>query len=183
MRDKEDLLIERLKSYVTIGAPSVSSECIAYPPVTDEELEDAERKIGFRLPSLLRKIYLHVGDGGFGSWYGLLSLDTDRERDRWSMTRWYLAMRSMTQEDIDTHWADEAQEDTPGLWPEKLLAICDWGCNISSSIDCSQPECPVYRQDNNINAHKFILKSPSLWQWLTDWLDGISTSRDGSTGE
>ena len=60
-----------------------------------------------------------------------------KESDRWSMTHWYLAMRSMTQEDIDTHWGDEAEEDTPGLWPEKLLTIYDWGCNISSSIDCS----------------------------------------------
>lgn len=59
MIDKENMLIERLKFHATIGTPSVSSECIVYPPVTYEELEDAERKIGFMLPSLLRKIYLN----------------------------------------------------------------------------------------------------------------------------
>lgn len=135
----------------------------------------------FRLSS--ERSTLTWDDGGFGSWYGLLSLDTERDRGTWSSVQWYLAMRSMTQEDVDTHWVDETEEDKPRLWPEKLLTICDWGCNISSSIDCSQPECPVYRQDNNINVSKCALESPSLWQWLTDWLDGTSTCMDRSTCE
>jgi hypothetical protein len=45
MVDKEDKLIELLKSQVVIGTPSVASEYIAYPPVTHEELEHAERHI------------------------------------------------------------------------------------------------------------------------------------------
>jgi hypothetical protein len=113
-----------------------------------------------------------VGDGGFGPDYGLLRLSTENNPLTDSVIRWYLGLRSMTQGDIDTCWADEAEEDKPRRWPEQLLIICDWGCNIYSCIDCSKPECPVSRQDNNISVSQSALESPSLYQWLVDWLDG-----------
>lgn len=49
MVDEEDILIARLKSRITIGTSS-ASEYVAYPPVTHEELVDAERRVGFALP-------------------------------------------------------------------------------------------------------------------------------------
>ncbi len=42
----------------------------------------------------------------------------------------YLQRRSLTQEAIDLAW--EQDEEKPFVWPEKLLMIYDWGCNIYS---------------------------------------------------
>lgn len=173
--NKEDELVERLKAKIT-GSLSSTSHAPLPPPVTREELDEAERSLGFALPPLVRRIYGDVSDGGFGPGYGLLRLTAEENSLTHSVVRWYLAMRSMTPDDIDLHWADESEEDRPRLWPEKLLTMCDNGCNIYSCIDCSQLECPVYREDSNISfCHVLALESPSLYQWLTDWLDDKQT--------
>ncbi|MGW4564825.1 hypothetical protein ACWEN3_21225 [Streptomyces sp. NPDC004561] len=68
----------------TIQLKSQSKEVAAYyadaprgplfPPVTLTELERAERRIGRRLPELLRRVYTEVANGGFGAGGGLASL-------------------------------------------------------------------------------------------------------------
>ncbi|MFE3506398.1 SMI1/KNR4 family protein, partial [Kitasatospora sp. NPDC059160] len=47
---------------------------LLFPPVTMAEVEAVERKIGRRLPDVLRRIYTEVADGGFGPDGGLVSL-------------------------------------------------------------------------------------------------------------
>ena len=42
--------------------------------VSDAEIAEAERRLGFQLPELLRELYTCVGDGGFGPGYGFLGL-------------------------------------------------------------------------------------------------------------
>jgi hypothetical protein len=37
-------------------------------------VEDVERTLGFRLPSLMRRLYTEVGNGHFGPMWGLLRL-------------------------------------------------------------------------------------------------------------
>lgn len=49
-----------------------------FPPVTPGEAEAAENMIGRPLPTLLRRIYTEVGDGGFGPDGGLASLTGGR---------------------------------------------------------------------------------------------------------
>lgn len=85
----------------------------------------------------------------------------------------------MTQEELDAAWDTEQEEqldvvwgDSPIVLPEKLLSICEWGCNIYSCIDCSKPEYPVLRNDNNVSFRTFALEAPSLHEWLESWLDG-----------
>lgn len=167
MEDRETRLIERLKAQIESG--ETVSFAFMEPPVSQEELADAENMLGFELPSLLRRIYLEVGNGGFGE-YNLFTLSNKGTKyDFDAIVQNYINMRSMTQEDIDTHWTDE--EDKPSLWPEKLLMICDWGCNIYSHVDCASPECRVLRSDANISHSQFAIESPSLYQWLEGWLN------------
>ena len=52
-----------------------------HPPVTPSGLDDAERRLGFRLPKLLGRLYLQVGNGGFGPDYGLLALNEHGARN------------------------------------------------------------------------------------------------------
>ena len=42
----------------------------AFPPATEQELHETETILGFRLPPLLRALYAHLGNGGFGGKLG-----------------------------------------------------------------------------------------------------------------
>src|SRR5690348_994169 len=44
------------------------------PPVSQEQLERCEASLGFRLPELLRRLFLEIGNGGFGPGYGLFPI-------------------------------------------------------------------------------------------------------------
>jgi len=46
------------------------------PPVSDADIAEAERRLGFQLPGLLRQLYGTIADGGFGPPYGFLPLLT-----------------------------------------------------------------------------------------------------------
>lgn len=175
---RENELIERLReairtNYSPVGEYSWHRQT-ASPPVSVEELAQAEAQLGFELPSFVRRLYLEVGNGGFGPGYGLFPLNvhnpsSNSQTD--SLVTAYLAMRSMTQKDIDTYWADE--EEKPSLWPERVLMLNDWGCNIYSCLDCSSVELPIFRMDSNENFMiEWAFEAPSLQQWLETWLNG-----------
>ena len=127
----------------------------AAPPATSAQLEASEAALGFALPPLLRQLYLEVGSGGFGPGGGLLGLPNAR-------------------------------------LPGRLLPLCEWGSGISSALDCTGPESPVIRIDPNMAKAEVParvpaalhferaaevkdacwVESPSLGQWLIEWLDG-----------
>jgi SMI1 / KNR4 family (SUKH-1) len=171
---KENTLIERLKETIRTNRHPTGEYTwhrqIASPPVTVEELAQAEVQLGFELPTFLRRLYLEVGDGGFGPGYGLFPLNAHNPSTD-SLVTAYLGMRSMSQKDIDEHWADE--EVKPSLWPERVLMICDWGCNIYSCLNCSSPDLPILRMDSNVNFMvEWAIEASSLQQWLETWEDG-----------
>ena len=85
----------------------------SFPPPTLAALRDAERAMGFALPSLLKRLYLEVGNGGFGPGYGLYGLSGGyREDDVGDLTF------------PDLYLVDADSE----VWPKKLVPICNWGC-------------------------------------------------------
>ncbi len=139
-------------------------------PVTVEDVAQAEVQLGFELPAFLKRLYLEVRNGGFGPGYGLFPLN-DHHPSTDSLVTAYLGMRSMSQKDIDEHWADEKEK--PALWPERVLMMCDWGCNIYSCLNCSSPDLPIFRMDSNVNFMvEWAIEASSLQQWLEAWVDG-----------
>ncbi len=67
----------------------------------------------------------------------------------------------------------------PALWPERVIVLCDWGCNIYSCLDCSSPELPIFCMDNNENfLLERALEAPSLYQLLEMWIDGTLAHLD-----
>ncbi len=46
------------------------------PPASLADIDEAEKRLGFQLPSLLRELYGIVADGSFGPPYGFLPLLT-----------------------------------------------------------------------------------------------------------
>jgi hypothetical protein len=44
---------------------------LAYPPASEQQLNETEQQLGFNLPLLLRLLYAQVANGGFGPGYGI----------------------------------------------------------------------------------------------------------------
>jgi hypothetical protein len=128
--------------------------------VSDAEIAEAERRLGFQLPELLRELYTCVGDGGFGPGYGFLGLikpvpigDFTGE----SVVELYEIFRAGDPE--NPSWS----------WRERLLPVVDWGCAIRSCIDCSTPALQIFRDEPYVSC---VSESPSFEQWLSDWATG-----------
>ncbi len=145
----ETILLERLRERAQVETPGRQT-------ATPVQIEAAEARLKLRLPELLQEIYTEIGSGGFGPGdAGLRPLAS-------------------------------------ALLPGRLYPLCDWGSGILSALDCTAPEAPVIRIDPNMpkadvpvrvpGALHFDraaevksacwVESPSLAQWLTDWLDG-----------
>jgi SMI1/KNR4 family protein SUKH-1 len=119
-------------------------------PATLEAVQAAERDFGYPLPSLLRRLYLEVANGGFGPGYGLFRLPL------------------------------AANEWKPEWWPDmppSLLPLCHWGCAIHSFVDCAGGEAAMWGWDPNPAPDDDIGKAlfreqGTLREWLTRWLGG-----------
>jgi SMI1 / KNR4 family (SUKH-1) len=176
MIDRENNLIERL---IVATRTGLLDKQQANPPVRQEDLVHAEAMIGFSFPPILRRIYLEVGNGGFGPGYGLLPLNNKEDPDALmsdSLVTDYVAMHSSTQEQMEAYRRGDVH--TPPLLPEKMLMICDWGCNIASWLDCTQLELPVLKSEATLDWEKFEEEAPSFLEWMEVWLHNIQSKRE-----
>src|ERR1700730_12500441 len=57
----EESLASRIRDYLVSQPRS-----ILFPPATERVVQKAEAQLGFALPSLLKLVYLQIGNGGFG---------------------------------------------------------------------------------------------------------------------
>jgi hypothetical protein len=124
------------------------------PPVTPADLLHAETLLGFALPPLLKRIYLEVGNGGFGPGYGLEPLFTPEGQDVYFEP-------SIVHTTLEYRGPD---------YPERFLYVSTWGCNINSFIDCATPMYRIVQSGSG--GWSLTLEAPSLQQWLQSWLDG-----------
>ena len=135
---------------------------VASGPLAEETISAAEAELGFELPSLLREIYLNVGDHGFGPGHGFLPLRPIDAGDP-SVVALYVELR-------------QPNPENPGwTWPERLLPLCDWGCAMYSCVGCSAPPFAVvtfeYVADAPVSASLAPTRE-SFAGYLADWLDG-----------
>lgn len=180
----ENTLIERLKQQIRSGkSPSEEYDFVmqhANPPVTMVDLIEAEAKLGFPLPPLLKSLYCEVGNGGFGPGYGLFKLTLDRAVDDkydHALVDTYLALHPVGDKAWSLSPGEERAEGPQPTgydeYPQQVLMICEWGCNIYSFLDCSSPEYRVLRKDHNYSLTEHVLECPSFHQWLEAWLAGV----------
>ncbi len=113
---------------------------------------------------MLGRLYLEVGNGGFGPGYGIYGLQGGFADDQEEMTL------------VDLYLNDA---DYDG-WPKKLVNLCDWGCNMASAIDCSVPGGEMVF----IGGIKEFMRREgiSFHQWMEDWVKGIDLFRRGEYG-
>ena len=139
-----------------------------HPPVNETEIKKAETELGFPIPTLLKHLYLEVGNGGFGPGYGILGLDGGHTTDGGlSIVKNYeLFCQSDPQ---DPSWS----------WPQGLLPFCHWGCGIYSCASSLEPAFPVKWFDPNGRGpaglpwdSAFSPNRPSFMDWIEAWLRG-----------
>jgi len=142
-------------------------------PATTEELQVAERAIGFKLPGLLSAIYLEVGNGGFGPEYGILGTNGGAELDGCTLETCYLNRVKLEKQ--NAVWR----------WPKRLLPLANYGCGMWSCVDCEYRTLPMMLWDpNNLDskldgANARLNWGNSFWdqgwsfpRWMEAWLAG-----------
>ena len=141
----------------------------AFPPepATAEALATAEQTLGFPLPPLLRELYLNVRNGTFGPGSGLLPVGGRKVGNPGLCLEVQYAA-------VLRFGADELEDPTL-QWPQQLLPLCHWGCEIWSCTQCGTDDYPIVRFDaNRVCAagwsDGFARESPSLHEWLEAWL-------------
>lgn len=177
MARSPDDLIGRLKVRATDPMPATDDDQHpgkAFPVAPSRLVESTEKKLGFRLPELLRRIYSEVGNGGFGPFYGFVGLDGGATLGEGkTLVAIYKGLRNLKSE----NWLWK--------WPDRLLPICSFGCGCWVCVDCKDPGLPLFLFDpNNLQedlegneakvnwANAFWNMGELFPKWLDGWLKG-----------
>jgi len=169
---EDELLIHRIKEHIKDPKRTISMahrfnhSVKPFPPATLEQIEAAESQIGFRLPELIREIYLHIGNGGFGPGYGIGGVEGGMEIYECSLAQNVIECREV--EDFFAEICGDEEEKPNWHWGDQYIVYCYWGCTVTTLVDCASPSLPVISLDDASMAPH---SSKTLRQWWTDWLD------------
>jgi hypothetical protein len=157
----DEMLIERLKIgdlppiepfYNSVGQQMYTS---IHPPVSQSDIELAETLLKCSLPPFLKRIYLEVGNGGFGPGGGLAKLLTPGQEDPYTDETFSLVHTTL----LFQKW---------GGCPEHMLFVCSRGCTLYTCIDWFDPMHPIVGYDQ---TEQIGIEAPSLQIWLQNWLE------------
>jgi SMI1/KNR4 family protein SUKH-1 len=161
----DDLIVaairRRLKTTVTdLGGSSPSR----LKPADLADITSDERRLGFALPPLMKRLYTEIGNGGFGPGYGLIGLTNGVPDDTGKAGPAIYEQLRSSRSDWD--------------WPIGLLPICHWGCAIMSCVDCAAPNFRMRIFDPNVHdgddwADAFFEECVSFESWIGAWASGV----------
>jgi SMI1 / KNR4 family (SUKH-1) len=151
-----------------------------FPPASEEELQETEACLGFPLPPLLRTLYAQVANGGFGPGVGLKGTlngygrlgnpypnDKDTIADQY---RWRSHTSTINLKEYAGQWTVYRELLLPyGVWPERLLPICDLGCVQEACVDSHEHMFIVAPIDSN-EVYCLVQLSLTLEEWLWRWI-------------
>jgi hypothetical protein len=146
-----------------------------HEPASAVEVAQVETLLAGALPRLWRRVYLEVGNGGFGPGYGLTGLISGAKDDQ-----------GHSASDLYTSFRTPDPEDSSWRWPEGLLPVCHWGCAIQSCIDARDSHGRVVRFDPNGHGPDvgwegaWWVEAPSAEAWWGAWLAGELTFEKGA---
>jgi hypothetical protein len=121
------------------------------PPASVDVVVAAERQIGFRMPTVLRRLYLEVGNGGFGPYGGVVGVGESTRGDG----------------DIVSTYASFCSHPN-GSHPAGVVPILDWGCAVWSLVDFRDPSGPMWGWEPNASCldHALFPQGIPLAVWL-----------------
>jgi hypothetical protein len=137
-------------------------------PASATTLEASERELGVRFPTLLRRLYLEVANGGFGPGPGLVGVRGGATTDR-----------GKSIEDLYAEMLDAQGENAAWVWPRMLVPVSDLG-GVFACVDCATDAGRVVEFDfeeldeegrgDGGWSRAFRERSPSLAAYLEEWL-------------
>jgi hypothetical protein len=128
-----------------------------WAPASADAIRACEQSLGFPLPSLLKAMYLNVGNGWSAPGYGFIGVAGGRPSNLGDLATTYQEVR---------RGADYLKID----WPHALLPFCEWGCNVFSCVDCGNDTALVHRSEE-CTAY---VEGYTLADFLAMWVDGVS---------
>lgn len=160
----DELFVLQIKGYALSQPRSIPFE-----PVSARDVEEAEARLGFSIPTLLKLVFLKVGNGGFGPGRGgcLIGLKGGYESDFGTLVETYEQLKG-------------DQELEGKEWKTGLLPFCEWGCNIFSCVDCNEAHHPVYSfEDFGVRPQHY-----TLHDFFKMWISGVDIlSHDAADSE
>jgi hypothetical protein len=154
----------------------------AFPPATEQELQETERLLGFTLPPLLRAMYENIANGGFGPGGGIRGAINGYGRpatfesgsDETILTQHLDRERLIDLRDYAGQWRRSPAGDQlllpSDVWPQQLVPICDLGCQQEVSVDQKGQTFLWYPSEED--DYLFTLnKETTFEQWIRAWLE------------
>ena len=141
-----DALIARIQ--VRVSDPVKAVDAAAWvrprptirPHATPAEIDAAEAALGFPIPVLLRRLYLEIGNGGFGPAYGLAGVPTIPPSPvTGDIVLLYTELLAAPPPDENPSWH----------WPPCVVPLIALGCDIWECVDFLNPPYPVVVSDPN----------------------------------
>jgi hypothetical protein len=158
-REDRRLYVRGSREHLEARAAGLVEKLPPLTPASPEAVADAERALGHALPSLLRRLFLEVGNGGFGPGYGVLGVRGGSTDHLGRIT--LDAYREF-------HSARRAQS-----LPDALLPLCHWGCGIYSLVDCASQHGHIWASDPNPGVEDDTFRQPlTLAEWFARWVEG-----------
>ena len=174
-----DTLIARLKERIR-WAPAI--ECDAYcvytndagevlpprrpnPPLSISEVELVEAQLGFKLPTLVRRLCTEIADGGYGPAWGI-----NRVKHPPNLPfgpEWEI---EMSVESWHRLYQTENVRARQPAYPERFIRFCEVGCNISICVDCTLDSGALFTDDPNDSQNPLQRMDETVEQWLWRWL-------------
>jgi SMI1 / KNR4 family (SUKH-1) len=166
----------------------------AYPPATLEEVEEFEAEAGVRLPTDLRRVYLEVGNGGFGPGYGLTPLTSPENiikkyKEQLEESKKILGglwTENMIKNSINRYklmtevlskylyFRDFCSKDYNRVWPDYLLPFCSGGCDLVGVVDLRNEKVGFVQYeiiDGEPLENIIEWKASSVKSWFESWID------------
>jgi hypothetical protein len=148
----EDEVVEAVRALVSADVDRVA-------PASPSSVSTAEAVIETRLPSLLRRLYLEVANGGFGPSGGVLGVDELGplvSGAAVSIVEAYQRFRSLP--------------DFPP--PVGMVPLLDWGCALWSLVDCRGPVARMWGWDYDSDPTAPLFPDQlTLAEWFEAWLN------------
>lgn len=152
----EEELLDAIRKRIADPKKRIDMMTVDTPPLygaaSTKALDAAEARIGFPLPAPLRRLYMEVGNGGFGPSAGLVGVEGGHT--------------DVDGRNVSALYTDLRQQG----WPEGVLPVCDWGGGAWAAIEGNDGRI-VTMDESGLTRTKYTLAS-----WLEAWLSGVDLS-------
>lgn len=187
IKEKLEKLIKLDKDFSIFG--SESHEYIINPKLTEEEIQNFEKKNQITLPDEYREYLKNIGNGGAGPFYGLLELeDNDNNLMDLSMEFPYTYDKPLklfevyeTMDEIDDENEEEQEQFLNEIYEKSvrgIIFLAHEGCGMYSVLVIKGEEYGnIWYFDfaNDAGAYPLISKktgkSMKFFEWMEVWID------------